>query len=74
MRCSRCGYEVDPSYCVGNICAVCWEYQERQRRKEAARWGKFRGELPGKPLPFWPPPFTEAASDCKKIIRGKEID
>ncbi|MCL6449556.1 MAG: hypothetical protein K6U04_15715 [Armatimonadetes bacterium] len=74
VRCSRCGTEVDHDWQVKGICIPCLEFAERRRRKEAARRGKFKGELPGKPLPYWPPPFVEAASDCKKIIRGKELD
>lgn len=54
--CRRCGMAEAE---IGGLCPVCREYDERLKRRELARKGKFRGELPG-PVRPWPGNLIEA--------------
>lgn len=54
--CKRCG--IAPAE-IGGLCQVCREYAERMKQREAARRGKFRGELP-RPAQPWPGNLIEA--------------
>lgn len=53
----------------GDLCAVCYEYSERMRRRELARKGKWRGPMPPKPQPCWP--WPEIQFEAKKIVAGR---